>query len=132
MLVEPFDYRKHALLLKGVFIRREMDDFKLSELPKNGFIATSARGFIAAAFLRLMEGNMALFDGLISDPSQEPQVRHAGLDAVAKALLGLADDLQLKTVLCYSLDANTIKRAESHGFIVMPHTFMAREIKGGS
>lgn len=97
------------------------------EFPALGFVAQDDRCLIAAAFLRRIEGNYALFDGLITNPRSSSLDRHVALEAVVKRIIRESRDLGIIGIMAYSLDTGTIERALSHGFKAMPHTLIMRD-----
>lgn len=98
------------------------DDF-----PVLGFVACHDDECFAAGFLRRIEGNYALFDGLITNPRGSSLDRHIAIEAVVKRIIKEAKDLGIPGILAYSLDTGTIERAISHGFKIMPHTLIMRD-----
>lgn len=100
--------------------QRHMPETLLAELPLLGVIAYRGTRAIAAGFLRTVEGNFAMIDSLISNPDAVGAVRSAALDAVISQLIDLAKELGIKSLISTSRDYNTVKRAERHGFIVVP------------
>lgn len=97
-------------------IQREMDPWPIYEFPEIGFITFDGETPIAVAFLRKVEGNFALFDGLITNPKASAEIRNKFIDGLAKAIILKAKVMGLSKIFGFSTDKNTLERADRHGF----------------
>lgn len=122
MEIVPFNREKHTELLVSWFVSRNCYFEGLEDtLPAIGVVAYQGKQPVAAAFLRQMEGFYGMFDGLISNPEASSKDRNAALDAVIDSVLKSAKSLEIKVLMAWSKDENTIIRAVSHGFVESPH-----------
>lgn len=116
-------------ICKWLYLRKAYIPFK-EEFPKIGYVAYKGNEPIAAAFLRIVEGDFAQIDGLCTNPEALPQDRSKANDLLIAQLIETAKEMgNIKTIVSYSLDKNTIMRAESHGFVATPHTVLALDLK---
>lgn len=125
MTLREYDPGAHNAKLKRCFDSWGVDNSVLGSLPKLGFVCEDDTGVIAAAFLRMVEGNCALFDGLVTDRARGSLERNEAIEIVVQAVIRCAKELKLEKLIAYSVDAGTIERSRSHGFIVLPHTLIA-------
>ena len=72
---------------------------------------------IAVAFLRMVEGGYAHFDGLVTNPDAPSDLRHSAIDLLSAQTIELAKELKLKGLIAHSTDENTLTRSAKHGFI---------------
>lgn len=97
-------------------------------LPFTGFIAEVKGTPIAAAFLRCAEGGVGIFDGLLSNPEASARLRHEALDNLILEICNAAYDMGIRKVLAYSIDANTIGRAQRLGFKQLEYILLIKEL----
>jgi hypothetical protein len=102
----------------------------ISCLPKIGFIAMddTAFGFkipIACGFLRIVEGDFAQLDTLVSEKQASSQMRHEGISMVVNALIEEAKRLKMKGIIAFTTDLSVIARARTLGFNTMPETVIS-------
>lgn len=98
------------------------------DLPQIGYVAFKETQPIAMAFLRICEGDMAMIDGLISNPVASSADRHVALDEVISELIKEAKTLGIKSLLAYSIDEGTIKRACRQGFETKPNILLGMKL----
>jgi hypothetical protein len=122
-LVNVTKYKdKHLQAVLDMHVANNYDNVSAVEaiLPKLGFIAycNSEYQYIAAGFLRMVEGNIAQIDTLVTNPAIESSIRHEALNLIVDKLLESAKELKLLGVYAFTSDYSTIKRAEETGFRV--------------
>lgn len=98
----------------------------ISEMPKVGYMAVNGGDYpIAYGFLRMIEGGMAMIDGLATDPRVESgAVRYEALNMVFQALLDKAQALGITQLMGFSVNNTTLAISEAHGFVKLSHTTM--------
>jgi hypothetical protein len=124
MKILPFDQVKHIKHLYDWFKLRGMNLTLIDEIPMIGFIAFYKDLGIAAAFLRSVEPNYALLDGLITNPEALPYLRNEAIEGCVKVIIKKAKDLKLKQIMATSIDQGVLDRSKSHGFIKIPDTMI--------
>lgn len=97
-------------------------------MPSLGWIAFWGDTKIAALFLRRCEGNVAIFDSLVTDPLQPGVLRDLANDALIAQAVEEAYELNLTRIIAFSLDKNTLERVKKHGFIHQPHTLVSLDL----
>lgn len=99
----------------------------LVNVPEIGFIAYSNTEFkyVAAGFLRMVEGGYAQIDTLVTNPSLDPEVRSKGIDLVVEKLINTAKDMKLEGIYALTLHKNIISRAEAIGFRITDYKVVA-------
>jgi hypothetical protein len=104
--------------------QRDRPPIKMDELPKAGWtVIDDDERPVGMVFLRMVEGNLALIDSLINDPSQSSHRRHQINDRLFLQCIKIAKEFSFNGLLGMSLDDGTLKRAYNHGFIASPQTF---------
>lgn len=95
------------------------------DLPQVGRIAYYDDVPVAIGFLRMAEGNLGIFDSLITNPASPSDWRHVALDALGQEIISLARDKGCKRLLGFSINSDTLLRSEKHGFLKQPHTVLS-------
>ena len=98
------------------------------EMPKVGFIAFDGETPISFCFLRMVEGGVALIDSYTSNPECSRELRHEGNDLVVKACINEAKELKLRNLIAFTVDASTIERSYTHGFVELQHTCIGLDL----
>lgn len=75
---------------------------------------------IAMGYLRSIEGNMAMIDGLTTHLDKPATVRNEALDRLVSKLVKVAKVNNIKGLICFSHDINTLLRSSRHGFTLLP------------
>ena len=101
------------------------------EIPAVGWVAMNNEYIVAIGFLRRMEGNHALLDGLTTNPEASPEARHLGLTGVVTALIKSAKELKIRQIVAYTLDESVVKRALVHGFSTTQHKTLVLTVHAG-
>lgn len=130
--ITRFKADKHMEALKDMHKSHNysfMSDISEDGLPKIGFIVYSNTEFqyIAAAFLRIVEGGYAQVDTIVSNPMLTADVRHEGINLLANKLIETAKELKLKAIYAFTVDKSIIVRAKKAGFSVIDHMIIARK-----
>lgn len=94
-------------------------------IPETGMVVLERGTPIAAGFLRRCEGDVAIFDGLVTDPNADSSQRNQALDALVLALIDKAKELKLKGIIAWTRDKNTLMRGLKHGFVSETSTVLA-------
>lgn len=94
-------------------------------LPRVGGIVFYAGRPIAIGFVRQCEGNVGIWDGLITDPQAEPIERDKCLDALLIFLIRTMKSYGITRIISWAQDSNTIERAQKLGFKPIDATLMA-------
>lgn len=126
MKIERYSPEKHSIDLELLFKFRELTP----AMPaKFGFgVYDLDNRPIAFGFLRMCEGDYALFDGIITNPHMNGEIRDKALDLLTKTLLMNAKSLNIKCIIGWSIDINTLKRAEKHGFSYLKETLIYKVV----
>lgn len=99
------------------------------QLPSLGFIVENQGSRIAAGFIRKMENSkMGYVDGFITNPTETSEHRDKALDLLTETLLLKAKDKGFEGLLCKSTEINILKRGLRHGFEVLPHVMMGKNL----
>lgn len=83
---------------------------------------------IVAGFLRLIQGNYAFLDGLITNPDASPEIRDQAIDLLVTQLINVGKKMGFRKIIAFSSDANTLIRSKKHGFIKQPDTVIALDL----
>lgn len=126
MLVIPYNPDKHQALLQEVLDIRHIKEDVVKDLPEFGLVALNHDEFVAAGFIRKIEGYYAMLDSYISNPSVSPLTRDQALDIITAKLVSISKEHGVEKLLAFSADTNTIERSIRHGFIQLPNVFTVR------
>lgn len=126
-----FDYNSifHVKHIYDWFKARSLDLQLIDELPVVGSIALYKEIGVAAAFLRTVEPNYAILDGLISNPEALALLRNEGIDLCVQDIIKKAKKLNVKHLMATTIDEGVLKRSEKHGFIKLPVTSIILDLK---
>lgn len=131
--ITRFKPKKHMEVLVDMHRSQEYKDMYaigLETLPKIGFISFSNTEFqyIAAGFLRIVEGGFGQLDTFVTNPSLDSHVRDEGLNLLVETLINEAKTLKLKGIYAHTASINIIKRAEETGFHVINQSIIALKL----
>lgn len=123
MKLIPFnhDSSRHVADLLELFVKRKMDFSLLKEIPSFALMAYNGENLVAFGGVRRVEGDIGMLDSFITNPEIDPQIRHIALDKITAKMIRLAAFYEVKMLLAFSEDGNTITRAETHGFTTFPN-----------
>ncbi len=123
---EPSD----KMYIGALLHMRKMDvEESLQSLPETGYIVFQDNFPVAAGFLRRVEGGFGQVDSYITDPSVPGKQRDQALDLITDALIKRAKELELRGIVAFSVDQNTISRSLRHGFAALGHVVITKELK---
>ena len=104
--------------------QRDRPPISGAELPNAGWtVIDDDERPVGMVLLRMVEGDLAIIDSLINDPSKSSHRRHQINDRLFLQCIKIAKEFKFKGLLGMSLDDGTLKRAYNHGFIASPQTF---------
>jgi hypothetical protein len=92
----------------------------LEAVPETGFVVVDDIIPVAIGFLRKVEGNMAMIDGVCTDPKAKAHVRHVALNLLTSRLIETAKAMKLIGLVAFVADPNTLERGEFFGFKILP------------
>lgn len=93
------------------------------QLPETGFVVPG----VAIGFVRMVEGNMAIFDSMVSNPYASQRLRHNALDDLVGHIMAHLKADGVTKVLAFTVDDGTLTRAKRHGFKQLRHTLLSKE-----
>ncbi len=101
----------------------KMHDLSFTEedFPELGLGVYLEETPVAFGFLRRCEGNVAIFDGLITNCKLQSAIRNEALDAITVGMIRLAMAMNIKRIIGWVEDKNTIERSIKHGFSCHEH-----------
>jgi len=128
VLVNRFKITQLATINSWLF-KHGMTPVPVSEIPEFGFIVYGDEGkAVAAAFLRRCEGNLGIFDSMVTDPDARGPARHEALEALVDAILKAAHGLKMTRVMAITRHPSIVERGKSHGFERQALTVMTLEL----
>lgn len=117
MTLLEYEPEIHLEMAKTLIEARALNPSYLEDLPHVGAVVFDWEQVIAMAFIRIVEGSFALFDGFITNPNQLPDFRSRALDLLTEYLIEKAKKMGLKKIIAFSNNANILERARRHGFV---------------
>lgn len=120
---------RHYLVTDQEFLdswldKRDRSRWQTDQVPSTGFVYTIDDRPIAIGFIRKVEGNFCMLDGLITDPSQPGELRHIALDKVVEALILQAKELGYVSMIATTTEEDILERSVKHGFVKNPHNLI--------
>jgi hypothetical protein len=110
--------------LASIYSWLKKHDVHLKTEPTGiGFIVPG----VAACFFKCDE-DMGVIDGLVTNPLVSANTRHKAIEAILKDLYMYAKYLQVKHIVAWTSNDDTLMRSLAHGFIIQPHVLMIKEI----
>lgn len=120
----------HKFLIQQMLNYHGLHEFLVEDMPKVGYITLDGEQVIAAGFLRLIEGDHAMLDALITNPTVKPEDRDQAIDMLVKALIRRAKMMKIKLIVAFTKDKNTLERSLRHGFVLREHSFISLDLLG--
>lgn len=125
MIIRQFKEYDKPLILQWL-ADRDMSSDGWALLPRIGLIVINENGPIAIGFLRRIEGNIALMDSFITNPTTSSDIRNAALNKLGYRLIDTAKRLKFTGMMAFSTDSNTIQRAISKAnFKTLPYNLVS-------
>jgi hypothetical protein len=124
--ITTFKPKKHFEVLLDMHLAqgsKTYDILDLNTLPRIGYIVYSDTEYhyVAAGFLRMVEGGFAQIDTLVTNPNITGDVRNEGLTLLVDTLIKTAKDMELKGIYSMTTNGSIIDRALKLGFFVSNH-----------
>lgn len=98
-------------------------------LPKIGFIVSSETQYIAAGFLRRLEGGFGQLDTFVTNPNASSEDRNEALNLLTERLINEAKLLELRGIYAISSDVSVLKRAVATGFQLLPQCIVGLNLE---
>ena len=100
-----------------------------AELPMTGFVVEDEGAEIAMAFLRMVEGNMAIAESLVTDPAAPLCKRVRAIDQVIEKLFETAISRDIKYLMATTFRSGVVSRiTKRHGFQVSDQTMLIKKL----
>jgi len=128
VLVKPYVAEEHGKYMNLLCMTQDMSmpDF----IPKLGAIAFMDCEVVACGFIRKAEGNMGIWDGLITRANAPKHIRHQGLTELVDYLILQAREYDINRIICWTNDESVIQRGFDVGFRRSECQLMALDVKG--
>lgn len=130
ILITPFT-SEHLRAVRDLYESRDyanIESVTLSNLPKLGFVAYLGEQPVAAGFLRMVEGQIAYMDSLVSNSRLSSGIRHEAFKKVVSGLIEEARSMKLLGIIGSTSDEGMLRRAVDVGFKVQPHAFFTMSL----
>ena len=114
--IEEFKKEEHLEFLLSWLRARNKGPEVADNLPAFGYIAYHHSRPVATAFLRQVEGNLGICEGLCTNPEASSNVRSIAIDSLIEQLIETAKAIDIKALIAWSQDKNTLERSVRHGF----------------
>lgn len=128
MYATRYDHKVDNWNILQILKKRELRLSLVEDLPRVGIVVYEEDFFVAAGFLRQCEGKYAMFDSYLTNPAMPPAVRNQALEMIMKRLLDQAVKMELKQLIGFSLDENTILRGQRHGFVLTDQKVLVKVV----
>lgn len=131
--ITEFKPKKHFEVLLDMHLAqhsKSYDSITLESLPKIGYICYSDTEYhyVAAGFLRMIEGGFCQIDTMVSNPNLTGDVRNEGLILLVDTLINKAKDLGCLGIVSYTCDNSVVSRALGLGFKIVDHKVIALQL----
>lgn len=130
MTLEFYDPKQHLKLLEGWLDARGMDHSFAGSRPAIGFVAINRGTPVGACFLRRVEPDIGMIDGLITNPFVAPEIRNEANDALTREIVELCKtkNLGIVKLIAWSNDEHTLVRASKYAARPMVTTMLMLDI----
>ena len=113
-----YDHEEHEYLLEFIAAKNGITSNGI--IPsKIGFIGIVDNYPIAFGFLRDVDGQYGIIEGIMTDPDRSPARRHHALSAVINFLIDESKSLKHKLILAWTKEESILKRADDLGFNIL-------------
>lgn len=126
MILTPYDPNKHSSSMLQLLASHNLNEELVHTLPQFGLIAFERELPIAAGFIRQVEGNYAILDSIISNPTADPSLRHRALDLIYKKCIHIAKLNGITRLIGTTADHGILTRSLNHGFLITPHVYLIK------
>lgn len=116
--------------------KRELPKWDKFFIPKFGLMAYDGRDRVCAGFMRICEGNVGLFDSLVSDPAIHKDVRSEAVDLIIDSVVKEGKKMGLLSIIGLTVIPSLMERiTKKHGFFksesaVMVLNFNLKSVEG--
>lgn len=125
LVLHPYTPGLHYDHLKRWALYRDLPESTVKDIPHLGFIVIKESNIgVAAGFLRRCEGDYAIIDGYMTNPTCSSQERNEALDMITQSIVNTTKTHGISKILAFTADAGIVERAKKHGFALLPHTFI--------
>lgn len=121
MLVIPYNPEAHKDEIIGLLQSHGMHPGLTNDLPMVGLVAIHENKYIAAGFIRQIEGSYGMLDSYITSRDASAELRDKALDMITYKLIKIARQGGATKLLVFSGVENIITRAEKHGAFQIDH-----------
>lgn len=128
MQLQRFDVNYHYNVMKKWLEYRGLRIPPIDEMPEIGVVACNVAIPIAMAFLRRVEGGFGQIDSFVTNPECSKELRDTAATIVNQAILDKAKELNLKAIISYTQDTNTLIRAQKLGFSLLNHIVIVHNL----
>lgn len=95
----------------------EHAEIEEKELPVTGFVVEDEGYPICIGFLRMVEGDVAIAESLVTDPEASLVKRVKAIDTIVEKLISVARDREIKYLMTTTVSTGVISRiSKNHGF----------------
>jgi N-acetylglutamate synthase-like GNAT family acetyltransferase len=121
MVLVEFDEDLHSPFIRSWLQARNLTDDLMNNPPSIGLVCFHNEVPIACGFLRQVEGNFGLFDGLCTNPKMRSEIRHDAIDFLVSEIIQIARSMEMRCIFGWTVDNGTLARSERHGFQRLKH-----------
>lgn len=125
MRLVEFSLSEHLSKVNEWLEKRGMAPVPMKDIPNRGYIVHRDGIYIAAGFLRRCEGDVGIFDSLITNPELSLYTRHLAIELLIEKIITVSKELHIDRLIAFSTDSGTIKRSKKHGFEKKPYTVIS-------
>lgn len=128
MKILPFEI-SHIIFIGDALLERGHPLPPIDTYPEIGFVALHGEQFVAAAFVRQVEGGYGQLDGIVTNPCASGALRHKAQDLLFQTCIDAAKAKGIKGLMGYTIANSTGERSIKHGFEKLPHTLYVLNLK---
>lgn len=119
LTLHVYNTAEHESDLNDLLKLRELNSYN-HYIPEVGFCVYRRKKVpVSYVFIRKIEGNSAMLDSMISNPSISPELRNKANDMLINAALNHLKEQKTDIVLAFTKDINTLMRVRSHGLTLL-------------
>ena len=100
-----------------------------TELPVSGYVVEDWGIPVAMAFLRMVEGDSAIAESLVTDPSAPLCKRVKAIDQIIEKLCQVAKDRGIKHLIATTVSTGVLTRiSKRHGFVKSEQILLVKKL----
>lgn len=100
----------------------------VEDMPKIGYIVEHENDYLGAGYLRAVEGDIGIMEGLVTNPAADSALRHVAIESIVTTIVERAKDLGVICILSWTSEPSILARSKKHGFREPKTTLIVKDM----